>query len=257
MKKTLRTLICGVLLVVMVASMAACGGSKELQEKVDDLQARLEQQDATLKQQEETIKGLEEKEKELESRTQELENKNKELEEKCRQLEQAVDELTNGIPHEVGVVGADAGSFFEIFSGEAVLLRSKAELSAYLTVIHEQYKQYLNELFHSEIVSEKWSMRYCGGRFNYDDRYFMEDTVSEWYDEAYFDSKALIFCYFTSPNAFYRLDSHRLYIDDSALQVKIDFSDGSATMVEDVLVLLEVNQSDVKTITEVHLETVK
>ena len=99
MKKTLRTLICSVLLVVMIMSMAACGNN-DLQKTLDDLQARLEQQDEKLKQQEgmlgqqdEKLKQQEEaldrqdkKLKRQQKRIKDLEEENKKLQDKIKNL---------------------------------------------------------------------------------------------------------------------------------------------------------------------------
>ena len=257
MKKLWKSLICSVLLVAMIISLAACGGNNDLQGKYDDLQARLEQQeeklgqqDEKLKQQEERIKELQEKDKALESKNQELERKNNELEEINRELEKSINELTGAIPYELGVFGSNSSApRRHDLCGKAALLRSKLELGYHLMIFDNQYRPVDFDDHYS------WSMRYGGGRFDYDGTYFDEDTILEWYDESFFSSKALIFCFFYSPNISARLENHRVCIDNSTLQVKIEFSCGDATAVEYAMVLLEVNQSDVRNITEVHLET--
>ena len=239
MKKTLKTLICSVLLIVMIISVAACGGNNELQEKLDDLQTRLEQQEEKLKKQEEKIKDLE--------------NKNKELKEKNQELWDEVNEIPWAIPHEAGVVGYDDSlSFLNAFHKSAELLRSKSELNTYLSALNEQYQSEKKD--HDP---EKWSMQYGNG---YGDGRFDEDMISDRYGDAYFESNALIFCIFTSKNIFTYLYGNgdilrnRNVFNFHTIQIKIDYMGSEETVPNYVMVLLEVDKNDVIGINDIHLE---
>lgn len=271
MKKSLKSFILVLLTIVMFLSMTACGGGNNLQEKYDDLLSRLEQQeeesrkqneklnqqDEKLNKQEEKIKELQEKDKELESKNTELEEKNAELEEKNQELEQLVDMLTNAVPHEIAVVGHSIPCIG--LNRWASLLRSKTELNGYLKLIKELYEQYRKDAadmgVNPDTIPEKWSMSYDYGRFNYDEIYFDEDTIAQWYDDSYFESKALVFCVFHTSNNFVGVKSHHVWEDNNpALQIWLDCRMGIQDVANSVIVILEVNKSEVENFTSANLE---
>lgn len=259
MKKLFKILICNVFLIVIILSMAACNVNENAQDKFNDLQMQLDRQEEKLGRQDEDlklqageIKALKEKNKEFEEKNRELEDKIANLEEKNRELEETVNEISNSIPHEVGIVGTDGSEFLDTLKGQAKVLRSKAELTSHLSELDERYKQYNADFPYP--LNDKWGMRCQGGRFE-SETAFNGDSISEWYNEAFFSSKALIFCYFYSPNMFIRLIKTNLYINDSTLMVRINFAMSTATSIDYVMVVLEVDNSYVDNITEVNLKT--
>lgn len=126
MKKTIKTLFCAILLIVMVLTMATCGNGGT-QKQLDDLQAILIQQQEQPQQLEELLKQQKEKNGELEL-------KYFALVEDLQKLQASVDRLEKSTPYEVtAVVKSSANIWYK-------------PATSYLIYTQEQLQQMLVEL---------------------------------------------------------------------------------------------------------------
>lgn len=217
MKKTLTTLLCTILFVLVVLSVSSCSYSSTAKQ-LDDLQAKLTQQQAQLQQVEDSLKHLQEKNEELESQYSALIDN-------IQKLQTSINKLANHTPYEDPIVAK---------SQESVWNKSA---KSYVIYTQTQLQQMLDE-FDVELKSgfnrDGWYLRTDDGTEITED-FFNEQSLN-------FNNKALIVSIFYSPCLGAKVTRHNLWKNEDTLHVEIDYTCGDLTAVETVMVIMKVDK---------------